>query len=204
MPGIDVSALNGGDLRRLLKLAHARHDGHLADRLEWEIATRATRGVRPEADAPFLPGVREPASGRRSVLLVTLGAVGGSLLAAAVFWGLARMNTPPRPHGMAAQLAPHPLPPRPQPVALEPAPVAPEAAPAPVEAAAPAATPPVVAARNETPPPTTSAQKKPVAAKAADLRKAAAAKAAARTARASRPPTLDEWLAQSGPKSPIH
>ena len=188
MPGIDVSALNGGDLRRLLKLAHAGHDGQLADRLEWEIATRATKVVRPEPDAPFSPGAREPASGRRSVLLVTLGAVGGSLLSAAVFWGLERMNTPPQPHRMAAQLAPQPLPPRPQPVAPEPAPIAPEAAPAPVEAAAPAATPPVVAARKEAPPPTTGAQKKPVAAKA--------------TARTPRPPTLDEWLAE--PTAPIH
>jgi hypothetical protein len=199
MPGIDVSALNGGDLRRLLKLAHARHDGHLADRLEWEIATRATKVVRPEADAPFAPDAREPASGRRSVLLVTLGAVGGSLLAAAVFWGLARMDTPapapPGPDQRVAQLAPEPLPPRAQPVAPEPAPVAPEAA--------LAAAPLVVAAGNEAPPWTTTAQKKPVAAKATDLKKAAA-KAAARTGRASRPPTLDEWLARTEPGAPIH
>jgi len=194
MPGINVSALNGGDLRKLLKLAHARHDGQLADRLEWEIATRATKVVRAEPDAPFSPGVREPATGRRSVLLVTLGAAGGALVSAAVFWGLERMNTPPRPHQMVAQLAPQPRPARPEPVAPEPEPVAPEAAPAPVEAAAPVATPPVVAARKAAPPPTTSAPKKPVAAKAANLKKTAAA-------RTPRPPTLDEWLAQ--PTAPI-
>jgi len=112
MPGINVSALSGGDLRRLLKVAHARHDGLLADRLEWEIAARATSGGRPSvsfarphqeedeeepaelasvADAePLAPEPTEKAP--RGVALVTLGAIAGSLLSASVFWGLERLD----------------------------------------------------------------------------------------------------------------
>ena len=63
MPGINVSALSGGDLRRLLKVAHARHDGLLADTLEWEIAARRVSVVRsagPFATLPDEPPDYEP------------------------------------------------------------------------------------------------------------------------------------------------
>jgi hypothetical protein len=116
MPGINVAALTEGDLRRLLKVAHARADGLLADRLEWEIAARASSVVRPAGpfatltddpdeaaeqlaayDArPFAPehAARHPVSGRSSgALLVSLGAVAGSLLSATVFWGIERLPT---------------------------------------------------------------------------------------------------------------
>ena len=117
MPGINVSALTGGDLRRLLKLAQARKDGLLADRLEWELASRATRLVRPPAAFATLPGddyddwadsefepeaepdapefsARGPAGGGRRVALVTLTVVVGALLSAGAgaFWALARMD----------------------------------------------------------------------------------------------------------------
>ncbi|MGH6964243.1 MAG: hypothetical protein ACREE0_07150 [Phenylobacterium sp.] len=69
MPGINLEALNTGDLRRLLKVAHDRHDGPLADRLEWEIAARATgaaRGAHPFAtpsdEEPEEPGFRMTAT----------------------------------------------------------------------------------------------------------------------------------------------
>jgi hypothetical protein len=69
MPGINIEALNTGDLRRLLKVAHDRHDGPLADQLEWEIAARATSAARsaspfatlPE-DEPDEPGFRMDAT----------------------------------------------------------------------------------------------------------------------------------------------
>ena len=135
MPGINVSALSGGDLRRLLKVAHARRDGLLADRLEWEIAARATSGGRAPAAFASLPDDEEdepvgriaapgltrrrsnrsprprtteresPRSAPRGVVLVTLGAVAGSLLSATVFWGLERMDmrrTPGRAEPPAA------------------------------------------------------------------------------------------------------
>jgi hypothetical protein len=155
MPGINVAALTEGDLRRLLKVAHARADGLLADRLEWEIAARASSVVRPAGpfatltddpdeaaeqlaayDArPFAPehAARHPVSGRSSgALLVSLGAVAGSLLSATVFWGIERLPTldgaqphptramslrtaplvqpPPAPEQAVAHLAPPPAP----------------------------------------------------------------------------------------------
>jgi len=63
MPGINLEALNTGDLRRLLKVAHDRHDGPLADRLEWEIAARATstaRSANPFATLPDEDPDEEP------------------------------------------------------------------------------------------------------------------------------------------------
>jgi hypothetical protein len=142
MPGINVAALSGGDLRRLLKVAHARADGLLADRLEWEIAARASSVVRPAgpfatlADdpdeaaetlaaydvEPFEPEYVHPVSGRRSgVLLVSLGAVVGSLLSATVFWSIERLPALDRaePHptrAMSLRSAPPVQPPAPAPV----------------------------------------------------------------------------------------
>jgi hypothetical protein len=55
MPGINLEALNTGDLHRLLKVAHARQDGPLADRLEWEIAARGTSAVHPASPFATLP-----------------------------------------------------------------------------------------------------------------------------------------------------
>ena len=69
MPGINIEALNTGDLRRLLKVAHDRHDGPLADQLEWEIAARATSAARSATpfatlpdDEPDEPGFRMDAT----------------------------------------------------------------------------------------------------------------------------------------------
>ena len=237
MPGINVSALSGGDLRRLLKVAHARHDGLLADTLEWEIAARATSGSRqagpfatlPDDDQdeavdhsnvsepeplepelfesePFEPELtaREPTQVGRSVLLVTLGAVAGSLLSASVFWGLGRMDglpvvgrAQPQPTWTAVPAAPL----ADQTVAA----LTPEAQPLLTDAIAPAATPlpaataPVeVAQKSE---PAAKVHKKRVAAKPASHRKPADTQLAERT---SRPPSLHEWLAKTAPEEPIH
>ena len=74
MPGINLEALKTGDLRRLLKVAHARHDGPLADRLEWEIAARGTSVVHPVGpfatlpdDEPDEPGFRMDATDDASI-----------------------------------------------------------------------------------------------------------------------------------------
>jgi hypothetical protein len=213
MPGIDLSAMKGPDLRRLLKVAHSRHEGLLADRLEWEIAARrATGGVRParpfgtpaedDRDEPritasdaqsFAPAydAREPASGGRSVLLVTLGAVAGALISATVFWGLGRMAGPPSPGraqsqpmmamavgpaapAAAALPAPEPLPPQPEPVAPQALPVA-----------------------------ATQAAEKETGLKMQVVRAAIPKAAAAKAERPPRPPTLAEWLAKPEPTSPI-
>jgi hypothetical protein len=233
MPGIDLSTLNGPDLRRLLRIAHDRNDGPLADRLEWEIAARAASVVRPLGSFATLPeddhdeladGVtgsdaaplapeptaQAPASGRSVVLLVTLGAVAGSLISATVFWGLGRMDrlssldrAEPQParamsvgpaapvaDQLVAVLTPEPFPSLPEPMA--PATT--------VEAAVPAATPPADVARKAAPP--RKAQGKQMAAKAPGLKKHAALKRKA--ARAGRPPTLAEWLAKAEPEEPIH
>ena len=234
MPGINVSALSGGDLRRLLKVAHTRHDGLLADRLEWEIAARATSGGRPApafashdddedeavepivapqdevaafAPEPAAPAdtvgthrLREDTVGEparpRGVLLVTLGAVAGSLLSAAVFWGLERANmreapsrVEPRPviamSPAAEQVALALL--APEPLVLPEAPAA-----AKVETALPVAPPPVEVAK--------ASVKKHAVAKAAPRPKRLTV---ARADRPARPPNLAEWLA-SEPDEPIH
>lgn len=179
MPGINVAALSEGDLRRLLKVAHARADGLLADRLEWEIAARASSVVRPAgpfatlADDPdeaaehlaaypdqsFAPehAARHPVSGRKSgVLLVSLGAIAGSLLSATVFWSIERLPVldRARPHptrAMAMRSAP-PVQPEPE---LAVAQVTPEALPplpAPIVVDTPAPTPPPVEVAKVTPP----------------------------------------------------
>lgn len=46
MPGIDLSTLTAPELRQLLRLARARRDGLLIDRLEWEMAQRAALSSR--------------------------------------------------------------------------------------------------------------------------------------------------------------
>jgi hypothetical protein len=82
MPGINLEALNTGDLRRLLKVAHDRHDGPLADRLEWEIAARATSAARtatpfatlPEEE-PEEPGFRMTATDDAPIVPGSKGAV---------------------------------------------------------------------------------------------------------------------------------
>ena len=232
MPGINVSALSGGDLRRLLRVAHARHDGLLADRLEWEIAARATSGGHPtaafasqqddEEDEPVeqmaVPDAEtddealadavapEPtAKAPRGVVLVTLGALAGSLLSASVFWGLQRMDMgqpfgraepqaapataePPQPvaEQLVAELTPAPLPPAPEPIALEAAPAAM------VETALPVATLPAEVARKAAP---ARVAQKSHAARAKTLRVAKAEGPA-------RPPTLSEWL-KTEPEEPI-
>lgn len=237
MPGINVSALSGGDLRRLLKVAHARHDGLLADTLEWEIAARKVSVVRsagpfatlpdeppdyePDAFAldaappgPLAPRDSRPAPARprRGALLVTLGAISGGLLSAALFWTLARTDlspvaapaTEPQPvRAMAAtvatpmaerlveELTPAPLPPGPEPVASPKAPPA-----ATVEAPRPAAKAPAKVAR-KTPPAKRSAPVK--AASKPKPRQLAVAKAE----HAPRPPNLAEWLAKSEASEPI-
>lgn len=227
MPGINVSALSGGDLRRLLKVAHARRDGLLADRLEWEIAARATSGGRPsvsfashqdddedepvermaapEAEAdPEAVAPEYTAKAPRGVVLVTLGALAGSLLSAAVFWGLERMDmrqpfvraepqaTPaiapaaPVAEQLVAELTPAPLPPSAEPIA-------PEAAPAAmVETALAVAAPPAEVAR------------KPAPARVAQKKHAAPAKTltVAKAEGPPRPPTLSEWL-KTEPEEPI-
>jgi len=251
MPGINVSALSGGDLRRLLKVAHARHDGLLADRLEWEIAARRVTVVRtagpfatlpddlpdephagePWADAaPSLQSRYEPERSRRPVVLVTLGAATVSLLSAGLFWTLARTDgtsaaaPPPLPEPPPARvmtLRPAP----PLPVAGQPAALARAPEPEPMARIAP---PPVVAPR---PQPVTSVEptakpaasaapakiakasvarkaapaRKPTPVKHAALEKDAAPKSppVAKPERRSRPPTLDEWLAKSGPEDPV-
>ena len=233
MPGINVSALSGGDLRRLLKVAHARHDGLLADRLEWEIAARATSGGHPsapfaspqdddedepvqrmaaadadaDADAESFaePVATEPiARAPRGVMLVTLGAVAGSLLSASVFWGLGRMDMR-QPVGRAEPQAAPPMaavPPQPvaeqlvaeltaAPLMSDPQPITPAAAAAAmVETALPVATPAEVV-------------RKPAAARTA--KKHATPAKTLRVAKADgppRPPTLSEWL-KSEPEEPI-
>lgn len=205
MPGINVSALSGGDLRRLLKVAHARRDGLLADRLEWEIAARATSGGRPPgafADPPrddedepveriVAPGpdagsfAAEPSPGAAAqppggVLLVTLGAVAGSLLSAALFWSLERYDLR---QGRAAPATA---------VTTSPA-AAPSVTPPParIETTLPVATPPAQVAR--TPP----KRRVPAAAKPKAMTVAAAE-------HAPRPPNLAEWLAGAEPEEPIH
>jgi uncharacterized protein YecT (DUF1311 family) len=122
MPEIDLSALSGPELRRLLKVAHARHNGALADRLEWEIAARAGGGhgapappPHPHPDEPDEPTFRmrapepepepepfvmarrpePPAPAGRGLLLVGVGVVAGVVLSGAAFWGLQRLNAPP-------------------------------------------------------------------------------------------------------------
>ncbi|MGH6910668.1 MAG: hypothetical protein ACREEG_10820, partial [Phenylobacterium sp.] len=216
MPGINVSALSGGDLRRLLKVAHARHDGLLADRLEWEIAARATSGGRQagpfatlpddEPDEPVEhmtmsdgepfapepqerefaaaePVERELGPRNRSVLLVTLGAVAGSLLSAAVFWGLGRMDGLPvleraQPTRTAALV----------PAAPEPLPLQTGGPSAMVEPPLPATTAPVEIARTSTP--VAKVHKKPAATRTATHTRPATTQLAERT---GRPPTLTEW-----------
>lgn len=222
MPGIDLSTVSGPDLRRLLKMAHIRHEGLLADQLEWEIAARrATRGARPmpgfrksaedDAEAPDVPmaapeapsfapayEAETPAARSRSVLLVTLGALGGGLVSATVFWGLGRMDRPPSPARPSAETA------APQPsmgsaapqstvagLASEPVPAQPESA---LAQSAPA---PTVEVAKQTAP------KKP-AARRGKMELAATAQ------RPARPPTLTEWLADPAPAQrvdpdePIH
>jgi hypothetical protein len=112
MPGINLEALNTGDLRRLLKVAQERHDGPLADELERQIAARATsaaRMVSPFAtlpdeepdmlrfrmeatnDAPTDPELSEkppaPAPDRGRLLTLGLGALAGCLATGVVIWG---------------------------------------------------------------------------------------------------------------------
>ena len=223
MPGINVSALSGGDLRRLLKVAHARHDGLLADRLEWEIAARATPGGH--APVPFAtpqeeddeeeavermaapdveaftpePMVREPASPPRGVLLVTLGAVAGSLLSVSVFWGLERLD-------MRRSLGLKPSEPA-LTVAVAPA------APAVDHTVAVLAPPPQAAIAPEAPIETALLVPSPPAkadppGKPRKLNAAVKARAAPKTLkvasaeRPARPPTLNEWL-KSQPEEPI-
>jgi hypothetical protein len=208
MPGINVSALSGGDLRRLLKVAHARRDGLLADRLEWEVAARATNGGRPPAafashpdddedepveriaaafePAPGVPddGAREPAQASRGVVLVTLGAVVGSLLSATVFWGLERMDlrrTPGQAESATAAALPAP----------DPARMQPEAPAARIETALSAAAPSVDARQ--------ARAKRHAAARAP---RKPVTLAVARAEQAPRPPNLAEWLA-SEPDEPI-
>ena len=136
MPGIDLSSLNGLELRRLLKVAHSRRDGLFADRLEWEIASRATDGHAagpfaslPEDDPeePFFRSIalddeplvmereaEEPASVRGILMMTGLGLVAGLLFSGPAFWGLERMHRPAavaraEPHptrAMAARVAP--------------------------------------------------------------------------------------------------
>lgn len=253
MPGINVAALSGGDLRRLLKVAHARADGLLADRLEWEIAARASSVVRPagpfatladdpdeaaghlaayHAAQPFAPehAARHPVSGRRAgALLVSLGAVAGSLLSATVFWGIERLPTLDRaePHptrAMSLRSAPPAQPPAPEEAVAR---IAPEALPPPkpivVDAPAAPPPPPVQVAKEEAPAKPVvvkAASKKAVEAKKPTVAKTqvAAKKASPKTELAqkkepaakqeaalktgsssSRPPTLAEWLAKSEP-----
>ena len=235
MPGINVSALSGGDLRRLLKVAHARHDGLLADRLEWEIAARATSGghptaafashqeddedepveriaapedeAEPEADAPaFEPRahlVRGRAQAPRGVLLVTLGAVAGSLLSAAVFWGLGRMDLRQasgraEPQAVTIAMNPAATPAPDQTLALltpEPTPLQPDAPAATVETPLPVATPPVEIAKTAAP------ARKPTALKAKAVHRPKPLTVAS-TERPARSPTLSEWL-KSEPEEPI-
>lgn len=124
MPGIDLSTLNALELRRLLKVAHSRNDGPLADRLEWEIAARGTSlggpalpfaqhadddpgeptfhmappdHREPFAPEPFVlePTVREPPPARSGVMLVSLGVLAGCLLSGATFWAVQRMDMSP-------------------------------------------------------------------------------------------------------------
>ena len=126
MPGIDLSSLNGLELRRLLKVAHSRRDGLFADRLEWEIASRATDGhaagpfaTLPEDDPeePFFRSIalddeplviereaEEPASTRGILMMAGLGVVAGLLTSGPAFWGLERMHRPPA----LARAEPHP------------------------------------------------------------------------------------------------
>ena len=239
MPGINVAALSGGDLRRLLKVAHARADGLLADRLEWEIAARASSVVRPagpfatladDPDAaaehlaayhaePFAPehAVRHPVSGRRSsALLVSLGAVAGSLLSATVFWSIERLPTldraephptramslrsappvqpqAPAPEQAVAHIAPEALPPLPAPIAVHAPAVTP---PPPVEVAKEAALakPVVVKATSKTP----VEPRKPAAAKT----QVAAKKAPAKTELAQKEEPAAKQQAALKPGSP--
>jgi hypothetical protein len=118
MPGIDLSTLNGPDLRRLLKIAHSRNDGALADKLEWEIASRGAGIGRPggpfpppaddDADEPAFPmaasdpepfvlepRAQEPAPARSGLVLLSVGVLAGCLLSGSVFWGLQRMDRSP-------------------------------------------------------------------------------------------------------------
>jgi hypothetical protein len=229
MPGINVSALSGGDLRRLLKVAHARHDGLLADRLEWEIAARATPGGHapvsfaapqddddeeeaveriaapdPEAFTPE-PVLREPASTPRGVLLVTLGAVAGSLLSASVFWGLERLDmrpslgpaTAPQPPPAVAVMPPaHPA--ADQTVAV----LAPEPLPPPLPAVA-ADAPVETALLVPAPPAKADPPKKPRKLNASVKTRAPPKTLKVASAeRPARPPTLNEWL-KSQPEEPI-
>ncbi len=206
MPGIDLAALSGADLRRLLKVAHTRRDGLLSDRLEWEIAARAASGVR--APARFAPSPRNDderdstfhmsaadegaaagdlaAKAPRSVLLVTLGAAAGSLASAALFWGLEQSPPPgrtPPPAMASATLAS-----RPALAALGPEPSAPAlGTPIPVETA------PADAAPGPAPAP--KAQRR--------VAKTPARTMVAQAERPPRPPNLAEWLA-GPPEEPIH
>jgi hypothetical protein len=220
MPGINVSALSGGDLRRLLKVAHARRDGLLADRLEWEIAARATSGARPPAafadhlddddDEPVEPIVApdagsfasEPAAeyavrarpqSPRGVLLVTLGAVAGSLVSAALFWSLERFDAREGRADPATAMATAPEAPADRAIALltpDPLPPLPQARPVKVETALPLAAPPAEAARKPV-------KRRVSASRPQTLRVAA-------TEHPPRPPNLAEWLAGAGPDEPIH
>jgi hypothetical protein len=58
MLGIDLSTLSRPELQRLLKVAQERHDGPLAERLEWELASRGKGGGRRAP--PVAPPQDEP------------------------------------------------------------------------------------------------------------------------------------------------
>ncbi|HZZ34782.1 MAG TPA: hypothetical protein VFE03_03590, partial [Caulobacteraceae bacterium] len=46
MPGMDLASLTQPELKQLLRLARGRDDGPLIDRLEWELAERASLSTR--------------------------------------------------------------------------------------------------------------------------------------------------------------
>ena len=174
MPEIDLSALSGPELRRLLKVAHARGNGSLADRLEWEIAARGAGGVAPEGalpppplpqddgDEPFyrmrtpdaeplaIERRAEVASSRTSGLpLVGLGVVAGCLLSGAAFWGLTKIDLP---RFDLAKLMERPPAPAPRAMTVRPAPV-PAAAPPGADQVAAALAPGPFPSRPEPAPP---------------------------------------------------
>lgn len=117
---IDLSTLGPGELKRLGKTARARGNGHLADRVDWELAKRAdrspdtvaaellppsraagafvdTRGPRgrnaPAFDLMAARSVDSGASWRVAALLA-LGVVAGSAATMAGLWTLERSARP--------------------------------------------------------------------------------------------------------------
>jgi len=224
MPGINLEALNTGDLRRLLQVARERDDEPLADELERQIAARATSAPRivspfatlPE-EAPQKPRFRmnaddeaptglefkARAADHGRLLTLGLGALAGCLATGAVIWGAqwlgAQAKSPPPAQDVTlASVAPAPLLPGLSEAVL----IAGASTPslAPLDQAfsgSELAAPPAAKAAPKKPP-----RKRPARAHAVDPETEEEATAMAQGGHASS--ALTEWLKRRGEEEPIY